>query len=216
MLAWSRRCPRLSTPPCTIVGRGSAYAAIIRPNARHVLCRPPRRCSPECHARVAAEYTTSRHGLLHRMPEDWQEPRRCAHSTAYCAWRGRWRWSRHHRQSSPRMRRSRFPSGLRVLGSPPRQVVPQEWTTPRKLHGPGLRPAAERCGRPQSPTVGLSVGLSSPYWAKRFGSTSCLRRASSATSQPMPQSSAKRHRTTWPRQWARPTVAPHVSRPSCT
>src|SRR5215831_7457237 len=51
--------PRHYTHPCTILGRGSGYAALIRPNARHVIFRPPRRFSQYRQARVAAEYTRS-------------------------------------------------------------------------------------------------------------------------------------------------------------
>ena len=50
----SRGPPRHYTHPFTILGRGSGYAAIIRPNARHVIFRPPRRFSQYRHARVAA------------------------------------------------------------------------------------------------------------------------------------------------------------------
>src|SRR5215510_3071890 len=49
-----RRPTRYYTQPFTILGRGSGYAAIIRPNARHVIFRPPRRFSQYRHARVAA------------------------------------------------------------------------------------------------------------------------------------------------------------------
>ena len=44
---------------------------------------------------------------------------------ADCSWRGRWRLSRHPRPHSPRVRRSRLPSVLRLMVYPPRQVVPQ-------------------------------------------------------------------------------------------
>src|SRR6266581_8808890 len=64
----SRGPPRHYTHPFPILGRGSGYAAIIRPNARHVIFRPPRRFSQYRHARVAVWYTRSRHWLLHRMP----------------------------------------------------------------------------------------------------------------------------------------------------
>src|SRR6266571_1214818 len=45
----SRGHTRLYTHPFTILGRGSGYAAIIRPNARHVIFRPPRRFSQYRH-----------------------------------------------------------------------------------------------------------------------------------------------------------------------
>src|SRR3989442_15797599 len=67
----SRGHTRLYTHPFTILGRGSGYAAIIRPNARHVIFRPPRRFSQYPQARVAAYYPRVRHGLLHRTPSYW-------------------------------------------------------------------------------------------------------------------------------------------------
>ena len=134
----SRAPPRHAPHPCTIVGRGSGYAALIRPHARHVICRPPRRFSQYRHARVAAASTRWRRGLLHRTPSYGEYPRSFAHSQTSCSWGARWRLSRHQRQHAPRVRRSRLPSVFRLMVELPRQVVPQEWTTPRKLKVPGL------------------------------------------------------------------------------
>src|SRR3989442_4630270 len=88
---------RHSTHPCPILGRGSGYAALSRPHARHVLFRPPLRCSHDRHARLAAASTRSRPGLLHRTPSYGQSPRPCAPRNPYCSWGARWRLSRHQR-----------------------------------------------------------------------------------------------------------------------
>ena len=102
------------------------------------------------------------------------------------------------------------------MGSLPRQGVPQEWTPPSTLTGPGWRSADDRGGRPQRTTVVFSVLIAPPSLANRCGNTSMLRRASSARSPPLTTSSAERDRTTFPRQGACPTVSHHVSRPSGT